>query len=216
MNRIFLVGNGASLKKTNLDSLIGKPSMGVNKIHKIYGKTLWRPSHYVKVDYSPFDDEPWQNEVLPHVERREQCLLWHAFHGGITSVSEQYEIKGGIGDLPNVLYVPHCKHSDEGTGEWHDHCTGLNSILTMANWAVLLGFTEIVLVGCDGKYSDPRKDHFIPGYYKKVDAGYVERNNRMTQKAHDLLAAKCPIPILDATIGGSLTQHRKVVLEELV
>lgn len=214
--RMFLVGNGVSLKKTNLDLLVGLPSMGVNRIHKIYPETKWRPTHFVKVDYSPFDNETWQSEVYPHIERREQCLLWHAFHGGITAVNDQFEITGGLGDVWNVTYIPRCKHTDLGTGEWHDYCTGLNSIVTMANWAVLLGFDEIVLVGCDGKYADHRRDHFTPNYYAKVDSDYIRRNNDMVTKAHDLLAAKCPVPILDATVGGSLTQHRKVVLEEII
>jgi hypothetical protein len=216
-SRIFLIGNGASLKKTNLDLLVGKPSMAVNKIHKIYKKTKWRPSHYVKVDFSAFDPEDWKDEVLQHVTNRETCLLWDAFHSGADKNDGNYEyIYDGIGDWPNVTYIPRCGHHYYLTGDWHDYCTGLNSIVTMANWAYLLGYKEIVLVGCDGKFTDPRKDHFTAGYYKKVDGEYAKRNNDLIQKAHDLLAAKCPIPILDATVDGFLTQHRKVILEELV
>jgi hypothetical protein len=216
-SRIFLVGNGASLKKTNLDLLIGKPSMAVNKIHKIYKKTKWRPTHFVKVDYSTFDPDDWKEEVLQHVTNNEQCLLWDAFHSGADKNDGNYEfIPDGIGDIRNVTYIPRCQHHYYLTADWHDYCTGMNSIVTMANWAVLLGFKEIVLVGCDGKFTDPKKDHFTPSYYKKVDGEYAKRNNDLIQKAHDLLAAKCPIPIWDATVDGQLTQHKKKILEELV
>jgi hypothetical protein len=218
--KIFLVGNGASLKQTNLDLLIDKPSMAVNKIHLFYKKTKWRPTHYVKVDYSVFDPkhpDDWREEILQHVTGGETCLLWDAFHSGADKNDGNYEwIPDGIGDWRNVTYIPRCEHHYYLTGEWHDYCTGLNSIVTMANWAYLLGFTEIVLVGCDGKFTDPKKDHMVASYYKKVDGEYVKRNNDLIQKAHDLLAAKCPIPIWDATVGGHLTQHRKVILEELV
>lgn len=216
-NRIFLVGNGASLKKTNMDLLIGKPSMAVNKIHKFYKHTRWRPSHYVKVDFSAFDPDNWKDEILQHVTNGEQCLLWDAFHSGAAENDGNYEyIYDGIGDHRNVTYIPRCGHHYLLQGDWHDYCTGLNSIVTMANWAVLLGFKEIVLVGCDGKFTDPKKDHCVPSYYKKVDGEYAKRNNDLVQQAHDLLAAKCPVPIWDATVDGHLTQHHKAVLEEMV
>ena len=217
MSRIFLVGNGVSLTKTNLDLLIGHPSMAVNKIYMHYNKTRWRPTHYVKVDVSVFEPLDWKSEVFPHIENNEQVLLWDAFHSGADKNDGNYEyIPDGIGDIRNVLYIPRCQHHYQATADWHDYCTGLNSIVTMANWATLLGDTEIVLVGCDGYYSDPKKDHFTPGYYKSVDPDYARRNNESVGRAHDLLAAKCPIPIYDATVNGHLTQHKKVVLEEVV
>jgi hypothetical protein len=213
---MYLVGNGYSLRNTNLDILRGKPSMGVNKIHLIYGHTTWRPTHYLKVDYSPFDNDNWMDEVMPHVDSGEQCLLWHAFHGGLTAVSEQFEIKGGVGNVPNVEYIGRCHHHDEGTGDWHSVCTGLNSVLTMAIWAVELGAKEIVLVGFDGKYTTPDKDHFVDNYYKTWDSAYADRNNTNIVKAHRVIHAFCPVPVYDATVDGSLVCYPKVALEEVV
>jgi hypothetical protein len=216
-SRIFLVGNGASLKNTNLDLLIGKDSMAVNKIHKFYPFTQWRPTHYVKVDYSTFDPDDWKEEVLTHVNRGEQCLLWDAFHSGADQNDGNHEfIPNGIGDLRDVTYIPRCQHHYLRTADWHYTCTGLNSIVTMVIWAVQLGYKEIILVGCDGKFSDPKKDHFARGYYRKVDPEYAERNNENIVMAHDLIKAKCPIPIYDATKNGSLTQYPKVRLEDIL
>ena len=212
---MYLVGNGASLKKTNLDLLIGKPSMAVNKIHLIYRKTAWRPTHYVKVDYTPFDNDPWQDEVMPHVHRGEKCLLWSAFHGGITSLNQQFEISGGVGARDNVEYIGRCEHHDRLEGDWHNICTGLNSILTMAIWAVDIGFQEIVLVGCDGKFTNPTEDHFIDNYYKTWDVGYTQRNNTNVTKAHEIISRFCPIPVYDATVDGYLDCYQKVGLEDV-
>lgn len=214
-SRIFLVGNGASLRETNLDLIAGKPSMAVNKIHLIYPKTKWRPTHYVKVDYSAFDGDDWKEEVLTHVNNGEQCLLWDAFHSGASKGDGNYEfIHDGIGDHDNVKYISRCIHHYLRQGFWHDTCTGLNSILTMAIWAVQLGFKEIVLVGCDGLFTTPDKDHFITDYYKSWDADYTQRNNINIGMAHGVIFGECPIPIYDATVNGHLTCYPKVRLED--
>jgi len=218
LNRIFLVGNGYSLRNTNLDLLIGKPSMAVNKIHKLYPitNTKWRPSHYVKVDFSAFDPDNWKDEILEHVTNNEQCLLWDAFRAGAEKNDGNYEyIYDGIGDFPNVNYIPRCEHHYLLQGSWHGICTGLNSILTMAIWAVVLGYQEIVLVGCDGWFSNPKEDHFDENYYKAWDADYANRNNINVNAAHEIIRQYCPIPVLDATVGGRLEMYKRTTLEEL-
>ena len=221
MNRIFLVGNGASLKNTNMNLLIGKPSMSVNKIHLIYPFTKWRPTHYVKVDYSIFDSshpDDWRAEIMQHVDVGEKCLLWDAFYKGADPLDGNHEwIPDGIGDFHfNVRFVPRCEHHYLLKGEWHNICTGSNSILTMAIWAVELGFDEIVLVGCDGKYTVPTEDHFTPDYYAVVDGEYEKRNNECVQRAHKIISENCPIPVYDATVDGHLDFYPKVRLEDCV
>ena len=215
MSRMFLVGNGSSLKETNLDLLIGKHSMAVNKIHRIYPFTNWRPTHYVKVDFSAFDPDDWKAEIMHHVNNHEQCLLWDAFENGADKFDGNFEyIYDGLGKFPNVRYIPRCQHHYQGDGRWHEICTGLNSILTMAIWAVELGYDELILVGCDGKFTTPDKDHFVPDYYKGWDAEYAKRNNEKVLQAHSIIYYGCPIPVYDATVGGSLDMYQKVRLED--
>lgn len=217
MNRIYLVGNGYSLNNTNLDLLIGQDSMAVNKIHKFYPRTKWRPTHYVKCDYSAFDPDDWKAEILGHAYSGIQCLLWDAFRAGADPADGNFEyIHDGIGDFSNVRYIPRCEHHYLLQGAWHHTCTGLNSILTMAIWAVELGYQEIVLVGCDGKFTTPAEDHFDPGYYKAIDGEYAKRNNDCVRRAHEIIKANCPIPVLDATVNGYLDFYPKVRLEEIV
>jgi hypothetical protein len=216
MSRIYLVGNGASLKNTNLDLLIGFDSMAVNKIHKFYEFTQWRPTHYVKVDFSAFDPDNWKGEILGHVRSGEQCLLWDAFRAGADPRDGNYEfIHEGIGNFTNVRYIPRCAHHYQLKGAWHDLCTGLNSILTMAIWAVEMGYQEIVLVGCDGKFTSPPEDHCVEDYYHDWDPQYAKRNNANIQAAHDIIKDHCSVPVYDATVGGSLTQYPKVRLEDV-
>lgn len=211
------MGNGSSLKKTNLDLLIGQPSMAVNKIHMHYDKTKWRPTHYLKIDYSAFDKDDWKSEILTHINAGEQCLLWDAFREGADKSDGNYEfIYDGVGSFPNVRYVERCKHHYQNKAEWHHFCTGLNSIVSMVIWAVELGYSEIILVGCDGKFTNPKEDHFTEDYYRTWDFDYERRNNNNVTAAHELIRKKCPIQILDATVGGHLTQYQKVRLEDVV
>lgn len=191
--------------------------MAVNKIHMIYDKTDWRPTHYFKADYSNFDNDDWKSEILQHVNNGEQCLLWDAFRTGADKNDGNYEyIYDGIGDFKNVRYIPRCEHHYLRTAMWHPFCTGLNSIITMVMWAGALGFEEIVLVGCDGKFSNPKEDHFVDNYYLNVDPEYEDRNNTNIYYAHKLISENCPIPIYDATVDGYLDFYQKVRLEDVV
>jgi hypothetical protein len=92
----------------------------------------------------------------------------------------------------------------------------LNSILTMAIWAVKLGYKEIVLVGCDGLFSTPHEDHFIEDYYKTWDTMYTQRNNENVRAAHAVIQEYCPVPVYDATVDGFLDNYPKVRLEDYV
>lgn len=190
--------------------------MGVNKIG-----SLFQPDYYVKIDFSPFDGrDQWKREVLPMVERGIPCLLWDVFRDGVSNPVAAFGdwIPEGIGDQPNVTWVQRCEHHSIPDGHkncataWHDpFCTAYNSISIMAQWAVRLGFNEIVLVGCDLNFTNGKDDHFMD-YYTKVDSQYVERNNRNTLAAHRLIQASCPVPVYNATIGGVLELYPRIEL----
>lgn len=195
--RFWLIGNGPSLNDTPLDFLIGENCIAVNKIAGIFPNTQWRPTHYVKVDYSEFDGGRWQDEVMPFVDAGIPCLLWDWF-------------REELGERDNVTWVSRCKHHGEPptsrhrATRWHEpFCTAYNSLNIMAQWAVKLGATEIYLLGCDGKFTNGKDDHFMP-YYETVDWGYVERNNSHVLAAQKLIKQECPVPIRDLTMGGGL------------
>lgn len=194
--------------------------MAVNRIHKIYDKTSWRPTHYVKTDFSTFDGGEWRSEVMQHIERGEKCLLWDYLRDGPPERSAFREyISDGLGELSNVTYVPRCEvHTNRIPQSWHlpEICTSPNSISVMAQWAVLLGYTEIYLVGCDGQFSTPDKDHFDTNYYAAVDDDYERRNNEMVLGAHRLIKESCPVPVYNATVGGVLEMYPRVKLEDVV
>lgn len=49
-NRCFIIGNGPSLRASDLDLLENEDCFGCNEIYKIYSKTSWRPKYYVIID----------------------------------------------------------------------------------------------------------------------------------------------------------------------
>ena len=213
MRRVWLIGNGASLKDTPID-LIHEATMGVNKIGRIF-----RPDYYVKVDYSQFGSQwdDWKEEVLPMLGR--PCLLWDVFRDGVKDPNEPFgdSIPVGIGDKPNVTWIPRCEHHGGDSARFHSPiCTAYNSISVMVQWAEKLGYDEIFLTGCDAKYTDGKTDHFDENYYHEVDQTYTERNNRQTLAAHTFILNNCKLPIYDATVGGSLTCYPKVNIWDYV
>lgn len=213
LSRVFIIGNGASLNETPLELLKNEYTIGVNKIGAIFD-----PTHYVKIDFSQFDGNEWKNEVEPMLGR--PCLLWDVFRDGVSVPGEPFHdsIPFGLGDFPNVTWVSRCEHhGNKGyEGLWHEpFCTAHNSIVPMVQWAVKLGFKKIYLVGCDGEFTDGIHDHFMP-YYKSVDSGYIDRNNRCVKMAHELIKRSCPIPVVDCTVGGKLNIWERADLTDVL
>lgn len=214
--RAFLIGNGPSLRETPLHLISHELSIGCNKIAKIFPHTTWRPSHYLKMDHSPFDQDSYRDQIYPMVGSH--MLLWDAFRDG----DKSQEIEG-LGDLPYTQWVKRCKHHayifphDKASQTWHlpTFCTGINSINLMAQWAVSLGADEIYLVGCDGNFTDGKNDHFMENYYQTVDSGYEERNNLQLSYAHTIIKRSCPVPVYNATIGGNIEIYPRVDLRKL-
>jgi hypothetical protein len=215
MSRIFILGNGASLKDTPLELLKNEVTMGVNKIASIFD-----PTYYVKIDYSAWEKDHWMYEVFPQVVAGKPCLLWDVFRDGVQKDGAPFSdnIPKGIGDYPNVTWVSRCKHHGRKgyDGIWHDpFCTAWNSMVPMAQWAERLGFDKIYLVGCDGVFTDGITDHFMP-YYDEVDLNYVSRNNECVQKAHEMIARSCKAEVYNATIGGIIENYPRVDLKEVL
>lgn len=194
--------------------------MACNKIGQMFEQTQWRPTHYVKVDHSRFGGDDWQAQIEQAAGSGAKMLLWKAFKDG----DPAQEITG-LGDLPNTTWIERCQRhhyfsvgNEKAAQSWHlpEICTAYNSINVMAQWAVLLGYDEIYLLGCDGRYGNGKDDHFSADYYREVDADYKARNETNVAWAHRIIWRSCPIPIYDATINGALTIYKKVDLRSVL
>jgi hypothetical protein len=225
--RFFVIGNGPSLKHTPLDRIAGEKSVGLNRCHLIYPFTKWRPTHYVKTDHNPHLVSIWEEETMLQVNTVPVCYLWDKFRDGLPRNHPNYEtLPRGIGDHANVTWVPRCEHhehpyygrSDRRALTWHlpTICTAYSGIGPAIQIAVLEGATEIYLLGCDLGYGKEKgQDHFSPEYSKDTrELG--EFDTLSVIEAHKVAKTSSPVPIYNATIGGSLDVYERIELCQLL
>jgi len=228
MSRFFVVGNGPSLLDTPLDKLIGENSVGLNRIHLMYDKTDWRPTYYVKTDHNPHLVNMWAEETMLQINLGIKCYLWEAFRDGLPEDHCNNEtLPVGIGDFPNVTWIPRCKHhgipsySSPHNGralKWHlpEICSAYSGIGPAIQVAVLNGATEIYLLGCDLGYGREKGlDHCSPEY--SLDSRILgEFDTSEVTEAHILAKNSSPVPIYNATVGGDLEIHPRVDINEVL
>jgi hypothetical protein len=218
--RHWIIGTGKSLLNTPLDLLKGEITWGMNRIHKYYDRTSWRPSHYVFVDFNQQNPKDyWKDCIRAHWNTRK--WLWNGFRGGDPLFPD---LGSGIGDVPNTTWIPRCKKHHyymasnwKRAEKWHlpDICTAFSVIGAAMQLAVLHGADEIYLVGCDLYVPDYRQNFFDEDYTGDFRARDVLDNENMIQ-AHTVARRSSPAPIFNATIGGALEVHPRVNIFEVL
>lgn len=180
-----IVGNGESLNVTPL-ARIRYPTFACNRIHKLYPLTAWRPTWYVRTEPPAQEDESesFFAECRLHVAAGELCIF------------PDWQDK--LGSPANIEYVKTCHHFkrpvQKAPPAWHlPYLCDFGTVVTVAmQIAVLKGFEEICLVGCD----------LDGGHFTEDYAGSIQTD--LWRKAHEIAAKSCPIPIYNCTIGGAL------------
>lgn len=225
MTRFFVVGNGASLRDTPLDMLAGEKSVALNRVHLIYPYTKWRPTHYVKTDHNHRLIDVYNSENIFHATQGYKCYFWDRFKDGDPEQKDYQVLPVGMGDWPTVTWIPRCEHhyyhADNyihKAQSWHlpTICTAFSGISPAIQIAVLEGATEIYLIGCDLGYGKAKgHDHFSTEY-SIATHNLGDWDTREVTEAHLLAKRSCPIPIYNATIGGTLDVYERVDLMEVL
>lgn len=211
--RAFIVGNGISLKHTDLDKLKGEISFGVNNIHLVYPSTEWRPTHYIRAEEATgLEPENWLESMKVHLDLGCEIYCNDFF----------FRPRFGLTASEKVHYIKACAHysrhyNDENTPHlWHlpVFCTFGSSVNVAVQIAVMLGYSPIYLIGCDLGYQNGKPSHFDEHYEhgREQDARYA---NLDTLLAHIIAARSSPVPIYNATIGGELEVYDRVNYESL-
>lgn len=223
MSRCFIIGNGPSLARTNLELLKNDYSWGVNQIHIIYPETTWRPTHITFAEMtaggSYWFPRIWEAvRQNPQAKRfaRDDAWWW-------TEEMEQY-------DVTRFNACTHHDILDEGPIEnrydkipdlWHfpQICKFGGSVPMTIQLAVVEGFDEIYLIGCDLGYVANKNNHFHPDYAPTQRALLAEskatKRNEVTKMAHEYALRNSPVPIYNATVGGELDVYPRVKYEDL-
>jgi len=176
--RVFIIGNGPSLRDTNLDLIKNEYSFAMNRISLIYSKTEWRPSFYVFCSVSINDKDQGDNwkanirEVIQ--EEHTLSFIWDCFRNRIGSVNNYVEwfntmSENGVGS-GRTFYSDIVKSIDK-------FGTTMNVALQIASY---MGFKKIFIVGADLGWeviqceSDDDPNHFDPSYKVNITNGAWE------------------------------------------
>jgi hypothetical protein len=244
--RAFVIGNGPSLQRTDLDLLVGETTYAMNRIHLHYGKPgceKWRPSHYLFVDYQTM--MAWSmlmEELAAHIRAGEQVYV-------DSSIREQVynKLKSPETMPDNVHFLDICEYSEHKGGSylepgaptaWHleeqrPYCKFASGLFTAMQVAVMEGHNPIILVGADLGYvehkpRDPDPNHMSENYVqlkaKHLDleymkAEYAEFTNAKLQYGHEMALRSCKalgVDVLNATEGGALEVVPRIDLREAV
>ncbi len=142
--KIFLIGNGPSLKIEDLDFLKNEITFAANKIYLAYKKTKWRPTYYLveddlvyKQNYNKIKNLKESIKLFP-----EYSLNWNK------KINDAYYFK--LIYLPNMENFPSFEPNPIKGIYW-----GSTVIYTMIQWAVYLGCKEIYLLGIDFDFVEP-------------------------------------------------------------
>ena len=192
--RCFIIANGPSLKKTNLDLIKDEYSIAMNKVSLIYPQTDWRPTYYLyastNVNNKVWGDS-WTKSVQESVSNTNiKSFVMDKFKNRVDP-KNQYKHINWINSVSET--------KPQLSGEIETSCfskdiveridksgTSVNIALQMAYW---FGFSEICFVGADlgfvedhGSKNDP--NHFDPSYRANMPRPY-KVNNQM-RNVHSL------------------------------
>lgn len=215
--RAFIVGNGKSLNRTDLNLMKGEVSFGVNGIAGIYPQTDWRPTHYVRAEEASTGADPKAYNLDMEIHRDLKCEIW----------ANEYFLRGTEGIHDSGLYrqIRSCAHygmhfNNPDTPHLY-HLPRLCTFGSSVNVAIqialgILNFDEVYLVGCDMGYKDGEVNHFSADYIKGVgDMRSARLNELDILAAHMVCARTFPNRVFNATVGGSLEVYDRVDFERL-
>ena len=214
--RCFILGNGPSLRQTDLTKLRGEFTFGLNRIYLLFPELGFSTTYIVSTNDLVIEQCSDEIRALPVPK----FLTWrsHRFFR-----QAKPEAQSSTPELPTFLYTTYTgpKFARNATGRLWEGATVTYVALQLAYH---MGFEQVILIGVDHNFitkgeanatitsegDDP--NHFAPNYFGKgfrwqlPDLGTSERAYRMAKAAFTADRRE----VRDATIGGKLTVFPKV------
>ncbi len=214
--RVFLVGNGASLRMDDLEQLhkTGATCFGCNHIMKSFAYTNWRPKYYflahtdMLLDNQDIYKTMLDNGAIffcrniypfPHID---EYLVDRICFYNVTTINDSVDFSD---DISKVVF------------------SSSTVMYDMLQFAIYMGAEEIILIGCDCDYGKGNNKHFylencMPN--DGITAGIAEIHlyERWFEfyKEARIHAENRGIRILNATRGGSLEVFERVDMGSLL
>jgi len=222
-HRGFVIGNGPSLKYTDLEMLKKEITIASNKIYLAFEKVSWRPSFYTVAD--PL---VWSKIKLQIPDSLSTVHLPSYIEKSSSNCNVyQWNCFGNYAGDGNGNHLGPIDFSDNITSGLYGTCT-----VTFDNlqFAAHLGLSPIFIIGCDHYYrgeKDVIKDvvvevgkcqnHFHPLYRTEGEIvnpapiSVMERGYKEAKKFSDSSETK----IFNATRGGHLEVFERVEFNDL-
>lgn len=211
--RCFLIGNGPSLKQTDLSHLKGEFTLGTNRIYLAFPDLGFSTSYYLSVNDLVVEQcaQEIQDLSMP------RFVSWRA-RKWLTPQENLYFL--------HTTYTGEKFAKDIRERVWE----GGTVTYTALQVAFYLGFKQVILVGVDHNYvtgggkpnetvvsqgDDP--NHFHPGYFGKgfrwqlPDLLQWEDAYRLARRTYEADGRE----VIDATVGGKLRVFRRVEYDSL-
>ena len=205
--RCFIIGNGPSLKQTDLSRLRGEYTFGMNRFYMLFEELGFTTTYFLSVNSLVIEQCAADLHSLPILK----FLSWRS--------------RGVIQPAEDLIYL-HTTYTgarfarDARSRLWE----GATVTYVALQLAYHMGFSQVILIGVDHNFTSQGKpnttlvsqgddpNHFSPGYFVKgfrwqlPDLGTSQRAYHMARQAYQQAGRE----VLDATIGGKLTVFPKV------
>lgn len=224
--RCFIIGNGPSLKISDLTALKDEDCFACNRIYGLYDKTPWRPKYYCAQDYKVLQQI---SQDLPQAIKDSDVAFFPY------NFKDIYPNKILTDNKVNLFYHPYVSvYSKDGTYPEdimpfsHDITQsiydGLSITYGMIQVAVYMGYSEIYLLGIDHNYK--MKNGVVDTSQSYAEG--IKPIDMSTQFPPELLLCensfrtakrfceKNGIIIKNATRGGKLEVFERVDFEKVV
>ncbi len=209
--RAFIIGNGPSLKQTDLTKLKNEFTFGMNRFYVFFPELGFTTTYFCSINDLVIEQFAGDILALP-IPR---FLAWRSHR----HFSKDLQLS----NIPTFIYTSYTgpRIVSDVTGRVWEGATVTNFAIQLA---FHMGFEKVILIGVDHNFTskgDANKtvvsqgddpNHFMPNYFGKgvkwqlpdldtSEVGYI-----MAREAY----RKAGRQIVDATVGGKLTVFPKV------
>ena len=217
--RGFIIGNGPSLRQTDLTKLRGEYTFGMNRIYILFPELGFTTTYFLSINDLVIEQCAGEIMALP----MPKFLTWRSHRFFKSHPPSAISPHSSSFIPPTFLYTTYTgpKFARNAAGRLWEGATVTYVALQLA---FHMGFEQVILIGVDHSFvskgeanktitsqgDDP--NHFAPNYFGKgfrwqlPDLDTSERAYRMAKKAYEADGRQ----VLDATVGGRLTVFPKV------
>jgi hypothetical protein len=214
--RCFVIGNGPSLRQTDLTRLRSETTFGVNRIYLAFPEMGFSTSYYLCMNDLVIEQCAADIQALP----MPKFIAWRSRRWLVDNPRS-------VGEPSDNLYFLYTSYTGpkfggaDITGRLWEGATVTNIALQVAFY---LGFKQVILIGVDHNYTTQGKpnstvvsqgadpNHFNPKYFgngfrwQLPDLETSEHGYAMARQAYEAAGRQ----VLDATVGGKLQVFPKV------